>query len=101
MILRMQTILQDGRYYIHKNGMKSLEGFSMTVNANKITALIAAAAALAAAVWVSGAAAQTAGTFTDTRDGKTYRTVKIGEQVWMAAIPSVAFATDPSRALCR
>jgi uncharacterized protein (TIGR02145 family) len=29
------------------------------------------------------AAAQTAGTFTDTRDGKTYRTAKIGEQVWM------------------
>jgi uncharacterized protein (TIGR02145 family) len=28
--------------------------------------------------------AQQKGTFTDTRDGKTYKTTKIGEQVWMA-----------------
>jgi hypothetical protein len=30
------------------------------------------------------ALAQQKGTFTDTRDGKTYKTTKIGEQVWMA-----------------
>jgi hypothetical protein len=41
-----------------------------------------------AAAWLSHVAAQgtaaKAGTFTDTRDGKTYRAAKIGKQVWMA-----------------
>ncbi len=34
--------------------------------------------------FVSGVFAQKTGSFTDSRDGKTYKTVTIGKQVWMA-----------------
>lgn len=35
-------------------------------------------------VFVESSAAQSTGTFTDKRDGKTYKTVHMGDNVWMA-----------------
>ena len=40
------------------------------------------------------------GTMTDERDGQTYRTVKIGEQVWMAENLNYNYHTDITQSMC-
>ncbi|GBU22269.1 hypothetical protein R80B4_02175 [Fibrobacteres bacterium R8-0-B4] len=55
----------------------------MGIITRKLRALLVTAAVFAA-IAAGTAAAQTAGTVTDSRDKKTYKTVKIGEYMWLA-----------------
>jgi uncharacterized protein (TIGR02145 family) len=51
-------------------------------------------------VWIEGTLAQSAGTFTDARDNREYKTVTLGSQTWMAEnlayLPEVSDLNDPS-----
>jgi uncharacterized protein (TIGR02145 family) len=86
----LNAVLGQSRFsrksLFYNNISHSSKGVGMNFFIRKERALLMAVVVVAVAVCVSSVVAQGAtgaGTFTDERDGKTYKTVKLGGKTWM------------------